>query len=208
MQRRRSRRANTDVFVNCPFDDEYESLYVALIAGLCGLGLTPRCVLEIPGGARNRLDRIFSLICECGSSVHDLSRMTGRRGLPRFNMPFELGLAVAVSLSDTGHRWFLFESRSFRLQRTLSDVSGFDPYIHGGTARRILRELANAFLTPARETNVRDLERIHGHLRRLGPILKRRDRTALLFTARQFRDLVLAAQDFARKLGLLTSRRR
>src|SRR5437870_10469374 len=90
----------------------------------------------------------------------------------------------------------------------LSDVSGFDPYIHGGTARGILRELANAFLTPARETNVRDLERIHGHLRRLGPIPKRRDRTALLFTARQFRDLVLAAQDFARKLGLLTSQRR
>jgi len=24
MQRRRSRRADTDVFVNCPFDDEYE----------------------------------------------------------------------------------------------------------------------------------------------------------------------------------------
>ena len=95
MQRRRSRRADTDVFVNCPFDDEYESLYVALIAGLCGLGLTPRCVLEIPGGARNRLDRIFGLIHECGSSVHDLSRTTGRRGLPRFNMPFELGLAVS-----------------------------------------------------------------------------------------------------------------
>ncbi len=145
MPRGRSRRENTDVFINCPFDGQYEPLFLALIAGLSGLGLTPRCVLGIPSGARDRLDRIFRLICQCGSSVHDLSCMGGRRGLPRFNMPFELGLAVAMSLSDTGHRWFLFEARPYRLQRTLSDVNGFDRYIHGGTPRGVLRELANAF---------------------------------------------------------------
>jgi|SRR5882724_638510 len=205
MPRGRSRRENTDVFINCPFDGQYEPLFLALIAGLSGLGLTPRCVLGIPSGARDRLDRIFRLICQCGSSVHDLSCMGGRRGLPRFNMPFELGLAVAMSLSDTGHRWFLFEARPYRLQRTLSDVNGFDPYIHGGTPRGVLRELANAFITPGRETNVHDLESVYRRLVRLGKLLKRRDRVKLPFAARQFRDLVLAGQHLARESRLLPS---
>jgi hypothetical protein len=208
MPRGRSRRENTDVFINCPFDGQYEPLFLALIAGLSGLGLTPRCVLGIPSGARDRLDRIFRLICQCGSSVHDLSCMSGRRGLPRFNMPFELGLAVAMSLSDTGHRWFLFEARPYRLQRTLSDVNGFDPYIHGGTPRGVLRELANAFITPGRETNVHDLESVYRRLVRLGKLLKRRDRVKLPFAARQFRDLVLAGQHLARESRLLPSRGR
>jgi len=49
------------------------------------------------GGAR-RLDRIFDLIKSCRYSFHDLSRVElDVRGLasPRFNLPFELGLAVA-----------------------------------------------------------------------------------------------------------------
>ena len=67
------------------------------MAGLSALGLFPRATLEIPGGER-RLDRIFDLIQTCASSLHDLSRVEldqKRPITPRFNMPFELGLAVA-----------------------------------------------------------------------------------------------------------------
>ncbi len=40
------------VFINVPFDLEYEPLYLALIAGLIGLDLLPRCVLEVPAAGK------------------------------------------------------------------------------------------------------------------------------------------------------------
>ena len=43
--------------------------------GTGGLGCEPHCVLEIPSGGQNRLDRIYGLIEACGASVHDLSRV-------------------------------------------------------------------------------------------------------------------------------------
>jgi len=85
------------VFLNCPFDSKYENLYLALIAGAAALGLKPRCVLEIPTTAA-RLTRLVDLISQCDYSIHDLSRvqLSGPAPrCPRFNMPFELGLAVA-----------------------------------------------------------------------------------------------------------------
>ena len=56
----------------------------------------PRTVLEIPPSA-DRLERILHLLGECAFSLHDLSRVeVSPRGLPRFNMPFELGLAAVA----------------------------------------------------------------------------------------------------------------
>jgi len=83
----------TKVFLNLPFDAQHEKIYLALIAGLSALGLTPRCVLEIqPTSAR--LTRLLRLISSCEYSIHDLSRVqlspTAPR-CPRFNMPFEIG---------------------------------------------------------------------------------------------------------------------
>jgi len=95
----RTTQANPDLraFLNIPFDNQYESLYLAFIAGLSGFGLTPQTVLQIPGSHR-RLDRLTKLISTCQYSFHDLSRVEldhRRPRIPRFNMPFELGLAVA-----------------------------------------------------------------------------------------------------------------
>lgn len=94
---RGARRPLNTAFLNVPYDKKYEDLYLAFIAGLCGFGLTPRATVEIPGSER-RLNRILSLIKDCRYSFHDLSRVElDRRSppTPRFNMPFELGLAVA-----------------------------------------------------------------------------------------------------------------
>ena len=84
------------VFVNIPYDEGFRRLYLAYIIGLTQLGLEPRATLGIPGGER-RLDRILALIQSCRYSIHDLSRVQLDRNpprTPRFNMPFELGLAV------------------------------------------------------------------------------------------------------------------
>jgi len=80
------------------------------------------------------LDRIIRLLRSCRYSFHDLSRVSLDRhppATPRFNMPFELGLAVTPSRS-TRHEWFVFEEQRHRLMKSLSDLNGTDPHIHDG----------------------------------------------------------------------------
>jgi hypothetical protein len=201
---RRRGPKRTHVFLNCPFDDDYEGLFLALIAGLTGLGLTPRCVLEIPAD-RSRLQRLFRLIRQCASSVHDLSRVQLSRRpprVPRFNMPFELGLAVAFSLSQGRHRWYLVEAKKHRLQVSLSDVNGFDPYIHNGTPTGVLAALANAFVKRGKQPTLGELGHLYRAVRRFWGDLKRRERLSL-FTARAFREVVVASLQIAERLQLL-----
>jgi hypothetical protein len=139
------------VFLNIPYDNRYRRLYLAYIVGLSYLGLEPRVTLGIPGGER-RLDRILALIQSCQFSIHDLSCVQldhHSPRTPRFNMPFELGLAVAwANLNPKSHSWFVCESKNRRLQKSLSDLNGTDPNIHAGTVEGVMRELCNAFIRP------------------------------------------------------------
>src|SRR5437588_4429091 len=55
---------------------------------------------------------------------------------PQFNMPFELGLAVALEKTRRGrHEWLVFETQPHRVWKSLSDLAGTDEYVHGGTPR-------------------------------------------------------------------------
>lgn len=140
-----------DVFCNVPYDRQYQRLYVGLIAGLTGLGLSPRSVLEIPSAQNYRLARIFDLIKECPYSLHDLSRVTldpHKPKCPRFNMPFEAGLAVGWAQMTPGHKWFVLETQTFRIQKSLSDLNGYDPLIHHGTIPGLMQALMNGFGRP------------------------------------------------------------
>lgn len=134
-------------FINIPYDSAYEGHFVAYITGVSAFGLTPRATLELTGSER-RLDRIFTLISECRYSFHDLSMVTLDRkqpATPRFNMPFELGLVVGwQNAAPSRHDWFVFESSRHRLQKSLSDLNGTDPFIHGATPAGIFREIGNA----------------------------------------------------------------
>ena len=113
-QRKRNPSDNTEsVFLNIPYDDAFENLYLAYITGVSAFGLKPRAALEIPSSNR-RLERILDLIQQCEYSVHDLSRVELDRTpprTPRFNMPFELGLTVALEkIAIPGHAWVVCES--------------------------------------------------------------------------------------------------
>jgi len=57
----------------------------------------------------------LELIAACGYSFHHLSRVQLTSGAPRFNMPFEVGLAVATAGWRPAHQWFLFEAKRFRV---------------------------------------------------------------------------------------------
>jgi len=128
------------------------------------------------------LDRILELISVCRYSFHDLSRVQLSRGAPRFNMPFEIGLAVATARWRPAHQWFLFEARPFRVQHTLSDLGGTDAYAHGEGPRRLLIALTD------------ELYRIFRRLSDESTSIRRNYGT--LFGARAFRDLVVLATGF------------
>ena len=190
-------RSRKDVFLNVPYDKRYEDLYLAFLAGLCGFGLIPHATIEIPGSTR-RLDRILSLIRSCRYSFHDLSRVELSQTpppTPRFNMPFELGLAVAIAkMGRRKHEWFVFESARHRLNKSLSDLAGTDPYIHEGTSRGVLGALVNALSRSRHRPTVRDLEMVFKGLKKTATVIKKDLQTDSLFDARPFHELVIAAR--------------
>jgi len=182
------------VFLNIPYDPHFTRQYLAYITAVSALSLVPEATLGITGN--RRLDRIASLIERCAYSIHDLSRVQLDRNAPatpRFNMPFELGLAVAWAQAHSQHKWFVFESMRRRLNKSLSDLDGTDPYIHGGTVRGIMREVCNAFVSPVNQPTVPQMMKMYRELRRdSGRILKHAGAQSV-FTARVFSDLCLAA---------------
>jgi hypothetical protein len=96
------------VFLNVPFDHAYEPVLVGLVAALMHLGKQPTTILELGDGGVPRLDRLLVQIQSCAFSIHDLSRVESSGAVedatPRFNMPFELGLAVAIARLDRRRR--------------------------------------------------------------------------------------------------------
>lgn len=199
----RVRKPPADVFLNIPYDKPFENLCLAYVCGISAFGFVPRATLEIPGGAR-RLDRIFGLIQECRYSVHDLSRVEldrKRPRTPRFNMPFELGLAVAwQSLKKTRHSWFVFESRNYRLTKSLSDLNGTDPYIHGEIIKGIFREICAAFVRPDRQPSIQQMWKIYRDVKRSLPEILKRAGAKSVYSARVFKDICVVASASADRI--------
>jgi hypothetical protein len=188
------------VFLNIPYDPQFTRPYLAYITALSAMSLVPRATLGITGN--RRLDRIASLLESCAYSIHDLSRVQLDRNkprTPRFNMPFELGLAVAWAQANPGHKWFVFESLRWRLSKSLSDLDGTDPYIHGGTVSGVMREICNAFVSPVRQPTVPQMAKMYRELRRDCPRILKNAGAQSLFTARVFSDLCLAAASLRSK---------
>jgi hypothetical protein len=193
-----------NVFINIPYDPEYEKLYLALIAGLSGLGLTPRCTTEIQA-TKNRLERITELIKNCHYSLHDLSRVdvsgTAPK-VPRFNMPFEAGLAVAYQIEHPSkHIFRILEAKPHRLQKSLSDLNGFDPEIHGNTIKGMMVALTNIFVKPGGQPGVEGLQKIYRDLSAIASKMTKSEGIKDLYSRGAFSRLVVAARESAEVRG-------
>jgi hypothetical protein len=190
------------VFLNIPFDKSYEPLFVSLIGALVALGRVPRCVLEIPEHGEGRLARILALIRSCPVSLHDLSRV----GVPaRFNMPFELGIAFALSRIKGDHKFMMLESTRFRLQKTLSDVNGIDPGIHNSTVRGIISCALAHLGRPSGSPDTKAVLRIRRNLWKTVPSLKKIHGRASIYSRPIFSELVMGATTLAKKEGLIVA---
>jgi hypothetical protein len=191
------------VFLNIPYDAGFENLFLAYIAAISAFGFTPRATLEIPFSQR-RLDRILKLIQKSQYSIHDLSRVQLDRAsprTPRFNMPFELGLTVALEkTAHSDHDWVVCESVKRRINKSLSDLDGTDAYIHDGTVRGVFREMGNAFVGSSRQPTVTEMLQIYRVLRaQFGTILKKAGAKDA-FNAKVFKELCVSAKTAAEEL--------
>jgi len=189
------------VFLNIPYDEKFERLFVAYIAGISALGLVPHATLEIPTSTR-RLEKILRLARSCKYSVHDLSRVelsprkTGKPRVPRFNMPFELGVCVADG-TRTGTKkpnWFVFETVDMRVDKSLSDLKGTDPKIHGGRIQGVFGELRDVFRRRGKQPTVKQMSRVYRELRKGQQAILDESGADSLFKRSVFLDLCVAAR--------------
>ncbi len=135
---------NGDVFINCPFDEDYLPCFEALLFGVTISGYRVRCALEEDDGGDIRFAKLCRLIADCDHTIHDLSRtQASQSGLPRFNMPFELGLAMGARQFGTGRqrgkRACIMVAGAYVLPRYMSDLAGNDPAVHGDDPHRLIR---------------------------------------------------------------------
>ncbi len=135
---------NEHVFVNCPFDEEYQACFEAILFTLTAAGYSARSALEQDDSADNRADKLYRLIEACDTTLHDLSRVEmSTSGLPRFNMPLELGIALGArrfgSAKQREMRLLIMVSKPFEMQKYMSDLAGNDPRSHAAKPSNIIR---------------------------------------------------------------------
>lgn len=132
-----------DVFINCPFDEEYKPLFEAIHFTISASGYLPRCALEEEDGLDLRLAKLCRIVGDCPRSIHDLSRTElNAEDLPRFNMPFELGLTMGAKIfggaKHKDKKALVMVAEPYRMPSYLSDLGGNDPSAHGRRVDRVI----------------------------------------------------------------------
>ncbi len=155
-----------NVFINCPFDDDYYSLLKPIIFTVLYCGLKPR-ISETKDGDAVRIHSIQQLIEQSKYSIHDLSRIEVKTldDLPRFNMPFELGIDIGCKkYKRLDKKCLILEEKPFRIKAVLSDIAGQDisshendPIIIVKCVRDWIYKIKNANNKPVAYTIIWDL---------------------------------------------------
>lgn len=184
-----------------PYAPSYERVYLAFISGwLAGYGLVPTAAVRDPS-SQFQLERIITQIAAADYSFHDLSHMGVDRNTPRtprFNIPFELGIAVAAAkLKDSKHKWFVFDTHPYRVQKACSDLGGVNVRIHDKSAESVLRCLMNALSREDRRPSYENLLEIYAAVAAFARTIKR---DFDLFDTRPFEDLSYVAAKATRRL--------
>jgi hypothetical protein len=121
-----------DVFINCPFDEQYRRLLSALLFAVHDCGFHARSALEVEDSGEVRVQKILRIIGESPYGIHDISRIE----TPRFNMPLELGLFLGAKAfggsEQQAKRCLVLDEEPYRYQKYCSDIAGQDIWAHHG----------------------------------------------------------------------------
>jgi hypothetical protein len=138
---------DNSVFVNCPFDSAYRPLFEAVVFAVYDCGFYARCALEVDDSSQVRIQKITKIIGECRLAIHDISRtqLDRESGLPRFNVPFELGIfAGAKAFGGREQRrkaCIVLDTERYRYQRFISDIAGQDIREHARRVERVIEQV-------------------------------------------------------------------
>lgn len=133
------------VFLNCPFDDDYDELFNAILFTVHRCGFILRCSKEYDDTSKIRIQNIIELIKESKYSIHDISRvgLDAHNNLPRFNMPLELGIFIgSINFGQKKHKekeFLIMESQKHRFKEFISDISGQDIKDHSDEPKKIIK---------------------------------------------------------------------
>jgi hypothetical protein len=136
------------VFINCPFDPEYQPLFRALVFAVEDCRYLARCSLEVEDSGEVRVNKIIRIIKGCALGIHDISRIElNPEGLPRFNMPYELGLFIGCTVFASGRhknkKSLILDRERHRYARFISDIAGQDIQDHGNDVDQLIRKVRN-----------------------------------------------------------------
>jgi hypothetical protein len=159
LHRERLSSYGRNVFINCPFDDEYTPLFEAIVFTIQACGFRPICARSRLNSSDVRLHKILELIASCRYSIHDLSRTELDRAstLPRFNMPLELGIDFgcrAYGPEQSDKSFLIFARDKFRFQTYVSDIAGQDVAYHGNEPARAIGRVRDWLRTEAGRTDI------------------------------------------------------
>jgi hypothetical protein len=108
-----------------------------------------RCGLEIEDSSEVRIEKIAKIIKECKYGIHDIS-YTGLDqdpGLPRFNMPFELGMFIGAKRFGDGIQrkkvCLILDKERCRYQRFIPDIAGQDIQAHKNDVQEVIKVIRN-----------------------------------------------------------------
>jgi hypothetical protein len=141
------------VFINCPFDSEYQKFFDAIVFAVIRCGFDARSAREIDDGGGTRIDKIMNLIEACPYGIHDISRTEPDPAsrLPRFNMPLELGIFLGARRYGTGaqkrKQCLILDKTKFRYQQFISDISGQDIHAHSNRIGPLIHEVRDFLRT-------------------------------------------------------------
>ena len=126
-----------NVFINCPYTDEYTEILNPILSTLVSAGLHPMLATDRQDGGEDRLTKLFQIIEGAKFSIHDLSASiaTPKKGeSQRLNMPFELGLDFGCQKYGAGRLrdkvFLILEGEKYSLKIALSDIGSRDPKAH------------------------------------------------------------------------------
>ncbi len=131
-------------------------MFRALVFAVIDCGYTPRSALEVVDSGDIRLQKIERIIEQSMYGIHDLSNMELDKdsGLPRFNMPLELGLFLGAKRYGEGRqkkkRLIVLDQERHRYQKSISDISGQDIKSHKGNQETAIRCIRDWLQTASR----------------------------------------------------------
>ena len=156
----RSPNYNNNVFINCPFDAKYKSLFDAMVFAVHDCGFIPRCALEEEDASEVRIDKIYSIIADCRYGIHDISRteLDEGSGLPRFNMPLELGVFLGAKKFGTEEqkrkKCLVLDKEQYRYQQFISDIAGQDIQAHNDRSQEVIMHVRNWLRAASRRETI------------------------------------------------------